>query len=316
MKTVGLFQQAFITFERKDITLQFYDQYWTILMMRHALRVLPLILSDAQRSARRQYSLKLSGLPKGTLPRNIASIVKEVNAKTCVITRNPNNYNPVNYAYLSFTSSDHIATAIEKEFSYKGNPLYWSTDNTPTCNICGNPEHLARNCNSPKNKFTPKNAKLQNLYRRFRPAQHRRQRKSYADTLKGQNNQQYDQQRQQELGSLKQSITTLVDQLGAMQQQIVDLRNDINKKNNGRQISQTFNNNKIKNVNTSNSAITTANPILERFNNSQKSNFVPRKRNRVTNDQSSSETDNSTPTQNLPPINRPPVNPSNEIESR
>jgi hypothetical protein len=85
MCTKKLFQQAFITFERKDSTAQFYDNIWAVLMMRHALRVLPLNLSTDQCQHRRQFVLKLSGLPAGTLPRDLHSIAKEINVKSCVI---------------------------------------------------------------------------------------------------------------------------------------------------------------------------------------------------------------------------------------
>ena len=188
MCTKKLFQQAFITFEDSTSIAKFYDEFWTVLMMRHSLRVLPLNLNDDQRALRRQFSLKLSGLPQGTLPRDLTEIVRTVGAKTCVINRNPHNYTPLNYAYLNFTSVDAIAHAISLNVVIKDKPLFWCMPQTRTCNFCGDPEHVHKDCPDSRNRNSPTNQRYNKLYDRFRPAQHRKPRKSYASATRPNNN--------------------------------------------------------------------------------------------------------------------------------
>ena len=106
-------------------------------MMKNFLRVIPIKLSEEQRALRRAYVLKLSGLPRGTLPRDLLLILNEIKAKSCVINRNPRNYQPLNYAFLSFPSEHHIADAITREFAIKSKPLFWSLSDSKMCNICG-----------------------------------------------------------------------------------------------------------------------------------------------------------------------------------
>src|SRR5215213_2776910 len=197
-------------------------------MMRHSLRVLPLNLNDEQRALRRQFSLKLSGLPQGTLPRDLTAIVREVGAKTCVINRNPHNYTPLNYAYLNFTSVEAIAYAISLNVVIKDKPLYWCMPQMRTCNFCGDPEHIHKDCPDSRNCNSSTNQRYNKLYDRFRPAQHRKPRKSYAATTRPNNNNSNNNLDPQIVTSLQQKFQLLVQQMEEITIKVTDIRKEIN----------------------------------------------------------------------------------------
>ena len=101
-------------------------------------------------------------------------------------SRNANNYNKLNYAYVNFLSDEDLVNTSDTHHLFKGTPLYWVPADQQTCNFCGSPDHFAKGCNS-RRQQTNRNKKYQNVYKRFRPAQHRsngQKKKSFADVVK------------------------------------------------------------------------------------------------------------------------------------
>jgi hypothetical protein len=172
MVTKGLYQQAYITFADQTAATHFTSQAWSTFIYQDAVRVLPLSLTKEERELRQQFCFKLAGIPRNTSARDLLNYLKSINAKTCFIPRNANNYNKLNYAYINFTSDEDLVKASETHHSFKGSPLYWVPADQQTCNFCGSPDHFAKGCNAKKHQ-TDRNKKYQNVYKRFRPAQHK-----------------------------------------------------------------------------------------------------------------------------------------------
>jgi hypothetical protein len=191
MRTRNLFQHAFITYENKESIDRFKYEDWSVLILKDAVRVLPLSLDQEERNRRQHHCYKLAGLPAGTQARDLMEYLSKIKAKSCFIPRNPSNYRPLNYAFINFATEEDQIAAGATEHSYKSHVLYWCHEQAKTCNICGSPDHFFKSCpNKPtRSAFDEKKRKL---YERFRPAQHRHKKsqqkrqhlQSYADVVK------------------------------------------------------------------------------------------------------------------------------------
>lgn len=197
MRTRNLYQHAFITYESCENIQHFKGDVWVNFIIKDCVRVLPLTLTAEQREIRQKYCFKLAGLPTNCRAKDIIDFLKDINARSIFIPRNPNNYKQLNYAYINFESDKDLAAAAKTEYSYEGNVLYWCADNAKTCHICGNPDHMAAVCTNKKQR-SAKDDKLQKLYTKFRPAQHRRISKSYAEAARRPQQQQQSQQSRHE----------------------------------------------------------------------------------------------------------------------
>jgi hypothetical protein len=103
-------------------------------------------------------------------------------------------------------------------------------EDTPTCHICGSPDHIARDCSDPRNRNTPKQQKLQKLYNQFRPAQHRRPRKSYANAANNARNNGKNPQpgiAQEELPNILQAIQLLTNKIVSFEQQMSNIDKEL-----------------------------------------------------------------------------------------
>ena len=231
-RTRGLFQQAYITYTETDAIVPFLNNTWTVFIMKYAVRVLPLTLSEDQRIIRKDYCIKLAGFSPGTTARDLHPILKEVEAKTCFIPRNPNNYRSLNYAYINFEDDEKLLAAVSKEMAFNGYNLYWAMDDMPTCFVCGNPDHIAKNCSDSRNRNTPKYKKLQKLYNRFHPAQHRKSKTTYANAVKNKKNknkQVGDQPTIEEFNNIVNALKQANEQIRLLQFQVQTLRQEIDK---------------------------------------------------------------------------------------
>jgi RNA recognition motif. (a.k.a. RRM, RBD, or RNP domain) len=186
-RTRGLFQQAFITYDSATAIDKFRSDQWSDFIVRDAVRVLPVTLPQEERIRRQQHCLKLSGLPSNTAAHDILTFVKNIFGKTCFIPRNVSNYKSRNYAFINFENDEALINAQVSNFSYKGQELFWCPPDLRTCNICGSPDHFVKSCPRKPVK-NPQDDKLQKLYRRMRPAQHRKPPRSYADAAKRSDN--------------------------------------------------------------------------------------------------------------------------------
>ncbi|GBB85207.1 hypothetical protein RclHR1_11770005 [Rhizophagus clarus] len=153
--TQGQYQQAYITYKDANSVQRFYHK-WSHFIGKKYVRVTPILLSEEQRDQRKQYNLRLSGLPIGTTAINLRPILDEMNAMTCFIPRNPFYYKPFTYAYVNFKNEEDKAIAMKKKFNIKQakiDKLLFISDPTikrNICNNCSNPDHLYAECNIKK----------------------------------------------------------------------------------------------------------------------------------------------------------------------
>ncbi|GES97033.1 hypothetical protein GLOIN_2v1811259 [Rhizophagus clarus] len=132
------------------------DSYNKVLQERFHTKINKEDQDKEQRDQRKQYNLRLSGLPIGTTAINLRPILDEMNAMTCFIPRNPFYYKPFTYAYVNFKNEEDKAIAMKKKFNIKQakiDKLLFISDPTikrNICNNCSNPDHLYAECNIKK----------------------------------------------------------------------------------------------------------------------------------------------------------------------
>ncbi|RIA84612.1 hypothetical protein C1645_832001 [Glomus cerebriforme] len=181
--TRGLFQHAFIVYKSAISAITFVT-YWGTYILRNAVRIFPKFLTNEQRQLRKNFGCKLTGLPNNIQARDLHDILRAMNAKSIFIPRNPVSYKPLNFAYINYESEDAKQKAMKTNYKLNGRDLFWCTENARTCNRCGSPSHLFNDC--PVRKQDSKKQRLNKLYNRYRPAQHRKPR-SYAEAARSNN---------------------------------------------------------------------------------------------------------------------------------
>lgn len=183
MQTRGLFQHAFIIYKTLDTVTHFKD-VWAEFLERDSVRIFPLNMPLEERELRKKHSLKLSGFKSGTKARDLIHIINGNSAKSVFIPKNK-NYRAANYAFFAFKSEQDAIKAAKNYYEFEGYKLHWGDDKMKTCHACGSPNHMIVECPIIKKRQQPKiDPKLQRLYNKFRPAQHRSRPKSYADAAK------------------------------------------------------------------------------------------------------------------------------------
>ncbi|RIA86228.1 hypothetical protein C1645_829611 [Glomus cerebriforme] len=179
MRTTKLFQHAFITFDSPDAIQPFFNDQWSEYILLDSVRIFPITLPESACQLRKDFGLKLGGIPPNFKAKNFLPFLNDLGAKTCFVPRNPNNYRQCRYAFVNFASQELADCASERVFSYEGHELFWCTQDEKTCHVCGRPDHEAKEC---PNKRKPKSENPYNkLYNRYKPAGHRKRPKSYAD---------------------------------------------------------------------------------------------------------------------------------------
>jgi len=172
MQTRGIYQHAFIIFKDLD-TVGTFQNLWSGFVLKHSVRILPLNLDQNQRNHRRKFNLKLAGFKSGTTARDLVHIIEDVKAKSFHIPRHKNTYKLLNYAFLAFDSEADQLAAAQKYYEFDGQKLHWGAPNMKTCHYCGNPNHIAVNCDALKERNKKRDPNLQCLYNKYKPAQHR-----------------------------------------------------------------------------------------------------------------------------------------------
>jgi hypothetical protein len=150
-KIDGLYQTVYVTYQNKKSIERFYDNKWASHVNENTVRVIPIMLNDEKRKLRKQFVLKLAGLPYGTTGKDLSDIVNQVKGKACFIPKNPKNYKNLRYAYVYFANEESMNEAKKKNiFFSKGNiknkELRFCDSKTKLCNMCNMPGHLVKNC--------------------------------------------------------------------------------------------------------------------------------------------------------------------------
>ncbi|GBB95851.1 hypothetical protein RclHR1_26290001 [Rhizophagus clarus] len=159
-KAVGMYQQAFITYKDACPVQRFYNK-WSHYIGKEYVRVTPVSLSEEQREIRKSHSL-----------------------------RNPFNYKPMTYAYLSFKNAEDRDIAIKKKFTIrqgktdKGLFISDPTAQRNICNNCGNPNHIRAGCNIPIRQSRKSNS-VKNAWKEKSKSIAQNTKKSYAQIVAG-----------------------------------------------------------------------------------------------------------------------------------
>jgi hypothetical protein len=122
MRTKHLFQQAYIRFADTTSVQLFIKNHWCTFIQKHCVRVLPITLSQDDRTLRQQFCHKLAGIPRNCLP---GDLFESINAKTCFIFRNIQNYWQHNFAFINFLNQEDFDHAALTSYSFQGNDLFW-----------------------------------------------------------------------------------------------------------------------------------------------------------------------------------------------
>src|SRR6266540_3001620 len=107
MTTTGLWQRAYVIYNSIDIIDQLCTKVWSLPIMNFSVRVHPLNLSSADMKERNAYTLKLSGLSKGSIQLDLDFIIQDTNAKSYYIPRSAISFVichlPPRYSLVPFT---------------------------------------------------------------------------------------------------------------------------------------------------------------------------------------------------------------------
>jgi hypothetical protein len=174
MRTKHLFQQAYIRYADAASIQPFMKDHWCAFIQKHCVRVLPITLSQDDRTLRQQFCHKLAGIPRNCLPGDLFEFLKSINAKTCFIPQNIQNYRQHNFAFINFLNQEDYDRATLTSYSFQGNDLFWYGQSEKTCFTCGSPKHSVKVCPKRNQSHDPKKAQLSKLYQRYCPAQHKR----------------------------------------------------------------------------------------------------------------------------------------------
>ncbi|CAJ0910046.1 5149_t:CDS:2 [Entrophospora sp. SA101] len=164
---------------------------WSIDYMKENLRITHMNSSNETLNERKEFTLKLSGLPYGTTYYDIIDIVKAVKGKSCFIPRTRTQYGRARYAFIAFENEKDQNEAATTHYAYKNNKLSWVSPNAKTCHKCGDTSHLVIKCPEKEHSNTRKEnlTKFNLLYKKFKISSPQTQntKRSYASIVTNNN---------------------------------------------------------------------------------------------------------------------------------
>jgi hypothetical protein len=172
MKTKGLYQTAYITFKDRESVNSFHDNIWSECILGEAVRIMPLKIDFNKRQQRNQHVLKLAGFYHNFNIIDLQEILNSIKAKAIFAPRKINGYKKHNYIYLYFENEEEKNKAIQKQFFFDNHKLFWANSYEKTCFCCGSRDHIYSSC--PNNIKTIRHDKINTLYKKFKPAQHKK----------------------------------------------------------------------------------------------------------------------------------------------
>ncbi|CAJ0649244.1 7674_t:CDS:2 [Entrophospora sp. SA101] len=159
--------------------------------MKENLRITHMNSSNETLNERKEFTLKLSGLPYGTTYYDIIDIVKAVKGKSCFIPRTRTQYGRARYAFIAFENEKDQNEAATTHYAYKNNKLSWVSPNAKTCHKCGDTSHLVIKCPEKEHSNTRKEnlTKFNLLYKKFKISSPQTQntKRSYASIVTNNN---------------------------------------------------------------------------------------------------------------------------------
>ncbi|CAJ0629165.1 16195_t:CDS:2 [Entrophospora sp. SA101] len=182
---------------RKQVLKEILEQYGEIERPAYVyqedenLRITHMNSSNETLNERKEFTLKLSGLPYGTTYYDIIDIVKAVKGKSCFIPRTRTQYGRARYAFIAFENEKDQNEAATTHYAYKNNKLSWVSPNAKTCHKCGDTSHLVIKCPEKEHSNTRKEnlTKFNLLYKKFKISSPQTQntKRSYASIVTNNN---------------------------------------------------------------------------------------------------------------------------------
>jgi len=167
MLTSGVWQLAYVVYENPTSIAQFYKDDWSVFIQDFALRVTPLDLSKELLEQRKNFCLKVTGLPFNTSHVDLLPIMTSLGAKSCFIPKTQ-EYKQHRYAFVAFENEKRQKAALASHYMLGGKKLLWMSDKQKHCYTCGSGAHLAKDCTAPKKTGN----RFQHLYEKYKPAQY------------------------------------------------------------------------------------------------------------------------------------------------
>ncbi|GES92823.1 hypothetical protein GLOIN_2v1885182 [Rhizophagus clarus] len=106
-KGAGFYQIAYITYKSQE-ALTYFETNWGYHVEKDTVRVLPLSLNQEDRTIRKQFPLKLSGLAYNTSGYDLEPVLLKCKAKSCFIPAAMirGRYSKCRYAYIHFSCDE------------------------------------------------------------------------------------------------------------------------------------------------------------------------------------------------------------------
>ncbi|GBB98641.1 hypothetical protein RclHR1_32890004 [Rhizophagus clarus] len=106
-KGAGFYQIAYITYKSQE-ALTYFETNWGYHVGKDTVRVLPLSLNQDDRTVRKQFPLKLSGLAYNTSGYDLEPVLLKCKAKSCFIPAAMirRRYSKCRYAYIHFSCDE------------------------------------------------------------------------------------------------------------------------------------------------------------------------------------------------------------------
>jgi hypothetical protein len=146
MGTAGIWQSAVIEFEEEGSAQKAYGQ-WSTMVGRDCVNVLPMETYAQTVGQRRQYELKLVGIAQSQSALDLAPLLRQVRARTCIMPRERSQYRTMGYAYVSFNSAEDRNAAIRQMFAgWGGVTLRFVHVAGKNCHLCGDNKHISWRC--------------------------------------------------------------------------------------------------------------------------------------------------------------------------
>ncbi|KAG9300587.1 hypothetical protein G9A89_004021 [Geosiphon pyriformis] len=135
LKPAGIWQYVVVYFKKLDFAV-FALKYWSVLVDKDSVRILPLVNQNETILSRDKFKAKLVNLLPGCTAFEISDMISQIGGRTCFIPRSPDSGRHSRFALVTFGSQSDLNSAVVKT-------------ETPGCRCCFRCQemgHLAIDC--------------------------------------------------------------------------------------------------------------------------------------------------------------------------
>ncbi|GBC08650.1 hypothetical protein RclHR1_00830001, partial [Rhizophagus clarus] len=129
----------------KSVSKIWEKNCWSVKVENHTIRILPIDTKCNEYTKRTECSYKITGLFKDTTIEDLEPLVKAIKGKSCTIVPNRHPKQKTKIAYVYLPKEDFLPNLRAFNLT-KDRIIYINPSSTPTCNICGHPNHKFAEC--------------------------------------------------------------------------------------------------------------------------------------------------------------------------